>query len=144
MLRSLVICLVLVLFMAVSAMAGTVIIVNKDNPIMNITSARLKNIYKGKIRLWDNGTKIIPVELDNKDPLAVKFTKTILGMNMKEKRRYWIEKVFSGSGAPPQQKKDEASVVSFVASEPGAIGYVNKENIDSSVKIITIDGQEEF
>ena len=39
---------------------------------------------------------------------------------------------------------DESSIVTFVASEPGAIGYVRKENLNNSVKVIRWDGKEEF
>jgi len=132
------------IFFVSNAIAGEVIIVNKDNPIINISSAQLKQIYIGNTKLWNNGKRVVPVDLPETHPLAIKFTKVILGMDMESRRKLWIEKLFAGVGTPPHQEKDETSVVSFVASEPGAIGYVKKENANSSVKVISLDEKSEF
>ena len=51
------------LFITTNAFAGVVIIVNKNNPIINISSSELKHMYTGELKLWDNGKKISPVVL---------------------------------------------------------------------------------
>lgn len=144
MLRSLFITLFFTMVFVSNSIAGMIIIVNKDNPVVNISSAQLKQIYNGNLKLWDNGKKIVPVDLSETNPLTINFTKTILGVEMETRRKFWIEKLFAGAGIPPRQEKDEASVVSFVASEPGAIGYVKKESANNSVKVITVDRKSEF
>lgn len=144
MLRSLFITLFLIVVLVSNSIAGMIIIVNRDNPVVNISSAQLKQIYNGNLKLWDNGKKIVPVDLSETNPVAINFAKTILGVDIETKRKAWINKLFAGEGTPPRQEKDEASIVSFVASEPGAIGYVKKESANSSVKVITVDGKGEF
>ncbi len=144
MLRTLTISLLFVIFFTYNALAADVIIVNKNNPIVNISSSNLKKIYNGSAKLWDDGKKVAPVDLIDSHSSAVKFAKTILGMDMETKRRYWIEKIFAGAGTPPHQEKDDKGVISYVASEPGAIGYVDKDSVTSAVKSVTIDGKGEF
>ena len=134
----------LIVFLVSMASAELVIIVNKDNPANNIPMSKLKQVYTGDLKLWDNSKKVVPVDLSEKDPMAIKFVTTVLGVDMDTKRAYWIKKVFSGAGTPPHVEKDEKSVVKFVATEAGAIGYVQKENVDNSVKVITLDGKSEF
>jgi ABC-type phosphate transport system substrate-binding protein len=87
---------------------------------------------------------VVPVDLAERHPLAVRFTETILKMNMQTKQQMWTAKLLSGKGSPPMQYKDEAVVVSFVASEPGAIGYVSKGSVNDAVKVLVVDGQKEF
>src|SRR3989304_4262823 len=144
MLRTLTISLLFVIFFTYNALAADVIIVNKNNPSVNISSSNLKTIYNGNDKLWADGKNVAPVDLIDSQPSAVKFAKTILGVDMETKRRFWIEKIFAGAGTPPHQEKDDKGVISYVASEPGAIGYVDKNSVTSAVKSVTIDGKGEF
>lgn len=132
------------LFITTNAFAGVVIIVNKNNPIVNISTSQLKNIYSGELKLWDNGKKVLPVVLKDTNPTAIKFVGSVLGIDTETWRRYWAQKLFSGTATPPHQEKDESSLVSYVSSEPGAIGYVMKESTNNSVKVISVDGKSEF
>jgi len=144
MIRYLICTISLVMFLAGSALAADVIIVNRNNPINDISSAQLKNIYNGRIKFWDNGTKIIPLDLVDDNPSALRFANVILGVDLETKRRFWMQKLYAGAGTPPQQETNYTKVISFVAAEPGAIGYVKKENATSAVKLITVNGKLDF
>lgn len=134
----------LTLLLTSSAWGQGVIIVNKNNPINHINCGQLKQIYNGNFKLWDFGKRVVAVDLPDTNPLAVKFARTILGVDVETKRKLWMQKLYAGVGTPPLQREDESSIVTFVASEPGAIGYVRKENLNNSVKVIRWDGKEEF
>lgn len=142
--RYLIFTISLIMFLSCTAFAADVIIVNRNNPINDISSAQLKKIYNGRIKFWDNGTKVIPVDMVDDHPCASRFANIILEVDLETKRRYWIQKLYSGLGSPPQQEKNFANVISVVASEPGAIGYVKKESVTSAVKLITVDGKQDF
>lgn len=136
--------ILLITTFACSAMAEDVIIVNRNNPINEISSSQLKMIYNGTIKLWENGSKIIPVDIIDDNPSASYFAKHILHVDLETKRRFWIQKIYAGIGSPPRQEKDFAKVVAFVASVPGAIGYVNQDYVTSAVKPISINGQHHY
>jgi ABC-type phosphate transport system substrate-binding protein len=104
----------------------------------------LKKYYEGKMALWSDGTRVLPTDLADDNPLAAKFSKTILNKSMEKKRRMWVKKVLRGDGTPPVQFNDDAGVVSYVASQPGAIGYVTADSVSDSVKTVTVDGQSRF
>ena len=144
MIRYLICTISLVMFLAGSALAADVIIVNRNNPINDISSAQLKKMYNGRIKFWDDGTKIVPVDLVDDNPSALRFANVILGVDLETKRRFWMQKLYAGAGTPPQQETNYTKVISFVAAEPGAIGYVKKENVTSSVKLITVDGKQDY
>ncbi len=142
--RSLFISLILVGFMYSCAQAQMVIVVNKNNPITHISPFQLKKIYNGNYKLWDNGTRIIPVDYPETDPLTINFSEIIVRVDIETRHMAQMQKLFAGVGAPPRTEKNCAAVISFVASEPGAIGYVTKESVNSSVKVILVDGKSEF
>ncbi len=132
------------LLLSFNVMAQEVIIVNKHNPITNMSTKELKKIYNGNLKLWDTGHTIIPVTLKDSDPGTARFIKTFFGVDIEVWLGLWIQKILAGYAAPPIQEKDCASVISFVSSEAGAIGFVKKENLTSAVKVVTVDGKTEF
>ncbi len=144
MLRHIIFIIYISIFISCSAFAEDVIIVNKTNPINDISSVQLKQIYNGRIKFWDNGIKIIPVDQADQNKPASRFANVILGVDLETKRRFWMQKLYAGAGSPPRQETNCDRVISIVASEPGAIGYVKKEDVTSAVKHITVDGNQGY
>lgn len=50
----------------------------------------------------------------------------------------WAKIVFAGKGTPPKTLKSDTEVISWVASTPGAVGYVNSAAADDSVKVLMV------
>lgn len=135
------------LFSRTPLSAGTgqeVVIVNKNNPTTQLTSSDLKRIYNGNTKLWNNGHTVTPVVLSDSDPLSINFIQRLFGVDMDIWRGLWIQKTLSGSAIPPHQENNCSSVINFVSSEPGAIGFIRKENLTNEVKVISIDGKTDF
>ena len=135
------------LFSRSSSLAGAsqqVVIVNRNNPTTQLTASDLKRIYNGNIKLWNNGHTVVPVVMSDSDPLSINFIKRVFGVDIDIWRGLWIQKSLSGNAAPPHQEKNCSSVINFIASEPGAIGFIKKENLTGDVKVISIDGKTEF
>jgi len=45
--------------------------------------------------------------------------------------------VFSGKSQPPKELPDASAVKKAVASDPKAVGYIDKSAVDASVKVLT-------
>jgi len=117
----------------------------KKYPVVGLIGCRQvgKTTLAGVLQK-DFGKRVVAVDLPDTNPLTIKFVTTILGVDVETKHKLWMQKLYAGIGTPPLQREDESSIVTFVASEPGAIGYVKKENLNNSVKVIRWDGKEEF
>jgi hypothetical protein len=65
-------------------------------------------------------------------------------MNDAEMGKYFMQAAFSGKSAtPPKELGSAGAVKSFVASSPGAIGFIKASDLasgDSTVKAVKIDG----
>jgi hypothetical protein len=75
------------------------------------------------------------------------FLKIVCGMSDADFSKYFMQAAFTGKSAtPPKEVGSAAGVKSFVASSPGAIGFIKAEDFhgdgsDGGVKSVRVDGQ---
>ncbi len=94
-------------------------------------------IYTRKMLYWDNGIKIQPVNLPISHALRRRFSQMILGHSPEDMESFWNNMYFQGI-LPPYVLASEESVIRFVATTPGAIGYVDYCNIDPRVSVVLV------
>ena len=92
-------------------------------PRLVLSRETLRNIYLKKIFVDDDGHRLIPVNLPPESPLREAFTRTLIRMPDNRLQDYWNRQYFQGV-SPPYVLGSQQAVVRFVASTPGAIGYV--------------------
>ena len=101
---------------------GIAVIVNKDNPVENLSIEQLRDIYAGKIRNWNEvGGPDLAIQLVNRDEASgtrEAFKSIVMGETPFDRRAA----VLSGTG----QVRD---VVSRTA---GAIGYISLGFVESA------------
>jgi ABC-type phosphate transport system substrate-binding protein len=114
------------------------IIVNKDNAISSISQDQLSRIFLKKSTKWENGNKVVPVDLTKQHKTRTVFSKSIHGKSVSAIQAYWQKKIYTGKGVPPAEQKNDQAVVVFVRSNPGAIGYISSSTSTSGVKVIKI------
>lgn len=116
------------------AQAGVAVIANPS--VGNgATDKDIKKVFMGKKSELD-GVAVMPV--DQKEGSAVRkaFYEGVMGQTEEEVKAYRTEKLFTGRGAPPKEVADDAAVKAFVATTPGAIGYIDESKVDESVKVL--------
>jgi ABC-type phosphate transport system substrate-binding protein len=113
----------------------TAVIVNKDNAVVNLTSAHLARIVRGEIKKWPDGTSIVLVL--HRDSTGE--TETLQRLN-KMSAVEW--KSFVGAHKDSILFVDrDADVLKQVQTEPGAIGLIEVHSIDNSVNVVHVDGK---
>jgi len=118
------------------------IVVNQSNPVENFSFDDLRKIFLGERSHWPNGRRITLVMLDPSLPERKAVLRDIYGMNEKDFNNHFIQGVFTGAVfVSPKTLANTADVRKFVFNVPGAIGYVRASEVDSSVKVLRIDGR---
>lgn len=118
------------------------IIVNQSNPVENFSLPELRKIFLGERSHWPNGRRITVVMMDPAQPERKVILREIYGMNEKDLNNHFIQGVFTGVVlVSPKTLGTPAEVLKFVFNVPGAIGYVRASEVDSSVKILRVDGR---
>ena len=113
----------------------TAVVVNKDNPVENVTSAHLVKIIRGENKKWPDGKSIVLVL--HKDSAGE--TETLQRLN-KMSATEWKSFVSAHKDSILFVDSD-ADVLKEVQSEPGAIGLIEVHSIDNSVNVVHVDGK---
>jgi ABC-type phosphate transport system substrate-binding protein len=136
--------LIAVLLAATSAIAENsppafVVIVNPARRASNIDGKFVADAFLRRATRWPDDTAIQPVDLGPEAPARARFSQTILSRSVSSVRSYWQQRIFSGQGLPPPELPDEDAVVSYVATHPGAIGYVSAGRALSGVTVLSVN-----
>ena len=124
---------ILAIFLATSSFSDEYVIVSNKN-MKELSLSQVKAIFLKKIA-YVNELKVIPVNLEAKNELRLKFEKKILNMGFSRLKTYWTSQHYLGR-RPPVSMKSEESIKTFVKKVDGAIGYIKLEDIDDDLKII--------
>lgn len=117
------------------------IVVNRNNPLSEISLAELRRLYRGQRSRWADGRRVTLVMRDPGTPERIAILQSLYGLSEAEYRRRYRRAVFSGEAAlAPKSLATTNGVLRFVFNVPGAIGYVRAEDVDPSVKALRVDG----
>jgi ABC-type phosphate transport system substrate-binding protein len=106
-----------------------------DGPQMTLDQNTVRNVYLKKIFVDGKGQRLTPVNFPSRAPMRVAFSRALLHMDDTQLQDYWDQQYFQGV-SPPYVLASADAVVRFVATTPGAIGYVEPCQADASVRIV--------
>jgi len=119
------------------------VIVRASHSTDTLSQEDLARIYRGKKLFWENGTRIIPVNLAASHSCRKRFSRLVLGLLPEEMQEYWNAQYFHGI-SPPYVLASEEAVLRFVAETPGAIGYLCTTATTAQVKaLLRLSADEE-
>lgn len=117
---------------------GITIIVNKSNPVKNLTTEQLREIFMGTVKNWKEvggpDEKIVVLSRDSSSGTHVYFKEHILRKgNEKGPEEYSKEALFLPSNE---------ALKSQVEKTKGAIAYIGMGYMENTVKEVTVNGVE--
>ena len=130
----LLLCISIMLFSSYT-FAEVSVIVNSGNGA-TISDDDVSRIFLGKIKAFSTGDTITIVNLKYNNATRNEFEEKVLNKKASQVKAYWSKLMFSGKGKPPKELANDKAILAFVATNPGAIGYVAKASVDGSVKVI--------
>nr|WP_315020902.1 substrate-binding domain-containing protein [uncultured Aminipila sp.] len=116
---------------------GFVFFVNKDNPVKNLTTTQLYNIYSGTITNWK--------DLGGKNESIVAYQRTDNSGSQLGMHKYVINKNEIMKASDEMKVSDTKDIIKDIASNTGSIGYsyyyyLAKNKNSDDVKIIAVNG----
>ncbi len=117
--------------------SGPVVIVNEGVDVASLDSKALRYIFLGKKTSWNGNGRIVPVALEV-GPVHKQFLKTYVRKTPSQFSTHWKRMTFTGKAEEIRTFRSEADLVSFVASHPGAIGYVSSSASVQGAKVLTV------
>lgn len=115
------------------------VVVNRSNPVDNLSLEELRRVLLGERGHWANGRRVTIVMRDPATPEREVVLRTVCHMGEQDFRRHFLQLVFTGQVPDvPRQLSTANGVLRFVFNVPGAIGYVRASEVDPSVKVIRV------
>jgi ABC-type phosphate transport system substrate-binding protein len=111
-----------------------VVIVHKDNPIPALTASEVKLYYLRRIKKrWPEIEKNIrPADRKKKCGERDAFY-SIIGLSDTQIEQYFVNKQLQNAERPPDKFGTDAEMITFVAEEIGAIGYIKASSVTPEV-----------
>jgi ABC-type phosphate transport system substrate-binding protein len=126
------------LAIAAPAAAELVVVVNPKNPVSKLSAEQVANIYLGRVGSFPGGAAATPLDMAEGSALRDEFYQKVTDKNPGQVKTYWSRQMFSGKGSSPRELASAVEVRRAVASDPGAIGYVDRASVDGSVKEVLV------
>jgi ABC-type phosphate transport system substrate-binding protein len=125
-------------FLTICAAVNEVdVVVNKANGIAPLSRDELRRIFMGDKTSWPGGKRITVLMLAPDQPERVVILQALFKMNESEYTKYFLQAAFSGRVlAAPRDLPSAAQMKARLAANPNAIGYLKKEDVDDSVKVL--------
>ncbi len=121
-----------------SAAATFRVIVHPQVKGSQIPRGVLSAIFLKQALKWGDGSAVVPVDQSVQSAVRRAFSTDVLKQGIVEVQVYWQRKITAGQVPPPVKTSDE-EVVAFVASTPGAIGYVSSSaTLPGTVREVTV------
>jgi ABC-type phosphate transport system substrate-binding protein len=119
-----------------TASADVVVIVSAKSPIATLDPDQVANIYLGKSANFPGNGEAVPLDLAMDSSTRNEFYAKATGKSPTLLKAYWSKLIFTGKGQPPKEVPDDAVVKKLVADNPKYIGYIDRNAVDPSVKVV--------
>jgi ABC-type phosphate transport system substrate-binding protein len=118
------------LALALPATAEVVVVANTRAAESSMTKDQVAQYFLGK------SSAMNPIDQPESAPVRAEFYKKVTDKDASQVKSLWSKLVFTGKATMPKEAADSAAVKKMVASDPKAIGYIEKSAVDASVKVI--------
>jgi hypothetical protein len=116
-----------------------VVIVNSANPVSTMRREQVARMFLREVPTWDNGEEVLPVDQLERSPSRITFAHDVQEQSVSSLKTYWQQRIFSGNDSPPPERVSDSDVLTYVRSNPGAIGYVVEgTDLGTGVKALVI------
>jgi ABC-type phosphate transport system substrate-binding protein len=118
------------------AMAELVVVVSSKSPLAALTENQVADIFLGRSSELPGGGDAVPIDQADDAANRQEFYRHVTGKSPAQLKTYWSKLIFTGRGQPPREVGDASAVKKAVAMSNSAIGYIDRSEVDQSVKPI--------
>ncbi len=116
--------------------AELVVIVNSDCSVSHMDKNEVVDLYMGRYVAFPNGVSALPIDQPGDSKIREEFYALLTGKTVAQVNAYWARLIFSGRATPPRVMLNVEETLRVVRENKDAIAYLNREDIDETVKVI--------
>jgi ABC-type phosphate transport system substrate-binding protein len=113
------------------------VVVSKANNVVPLSREEVRRIFVGEKSSWPGGKHITVLMFAPDQSERVVILREVFKMNESDYTKYFLQAAFTGRvQAAPRDLPSAAQMKAHLAANPNAIGYLKKEDVDDSLKIV--------
>lgn len=116
--------------------ADLVVIVSARAPVTALRADQVADIFLSESNRFPDGGEATPVDQQVGTVLRDEFYEKVARRSPALMRAYWTKMIFTGRGQPPREVPGNAGVKKLVADNPGMIGYIDRSELDPTVRAV--------
>lgn len=121
-----------------AAVADVVAVVSAGSPVTTISKSQVADIFLGRATQLPGGEQAVPIDQPEGSTARNEFYFRFAEKSPAQLKAHWSKIIFTGRGQPPQEVSNGIEVRKRVAKSPHAIGYIEPNLVDSSVRVLQL------
>ena len=122
--------------------ADVAIIVNPKNPVNGLSFRELRALFELQQQFWKNGKRVSLVTQKAGLPEKQLVLNKVYRRSEESLNRYWMNRMFNAEiYTIPKPRASNNAVKQVISRLPNGIGFISLSAVDSSVKVLRIDGR---
>lgn len=121
-----------------AAAADVVAVVSAKSPLNALSKNQVADIFLGKTALLPDGVQAVPIDQAEGSAARDEFYVRFAGKSPAQLKAHWSKIIFTGRGQPPKEVLNSIEVKKRVAENPDAIGYIDQNLVDGSVRVLQL------
>lgn len=113
-----------------------VIIAHRNSGIKKLEHNELVNLYLGRSKKLPSGITALPIDWPPSSEQKKLFYEQLVHKSLSEIQTYWARLFFTGQATPPLQVNTAEEIIDMVTHNEGAIAYIERSKVNSSVTIV--------
>jgi ABC-type phosphate transport system substrate-binding protein len=123
------------------AQADVVAVVSSKNAVTRLSKSQVADIFLGKTARFPDGSQAVPIDQSEGTAVRNEFYTNFAGKSAAQIKAYWSKIIFTGRGQPPKAVSNDIEVKKRLAGNPAAIGYLEANLVDDSLRVVAVTGQ---
>jgi len=123
---------------ASAARADVVPVVSARSAVRALSRNELADIFLGRRARFPDGSAAIPIDQPEGSQARAQFYGHYADMTPAQLKAFWSKIIFTGRGQPPQAVIGARQARRLIAANPDAIGYIDRSQVDASVRIVQV------
>lgn len=122
-----------------SGFAQEIAVITHKNNTENMSMETLKNYFTGLKTHYENGKAVMIIDREPGAPVRAVFLRKVVEMDAQAWDQHWLEMKSKSGRSKPKQTRSTKFIIRLVSRRDGAIGYVQKKDLDEkSRKIVRV------
>jgi ABC-type phosphate transport system substrate-binding protein len=121
---------------AMAATADVVVVVSSKSQVVTLSKSQVTDIFLGKSARFPDGSPAVPIDQAEGTAVRDEFYSSFAGKSAAQIKAHWSKIIFTGRGQPPKSVSNSDATKRLLAENPHAIGYIERNLVDNSVKVL--------